>query len=437
MPTFLSPYRPARTVRTVVATALVAVTAVAAAPAASAQFGQLGPSQPLVPGSPMKEPVANMTEPNWSGLDVREASALTGDLALPDSAGKAMTEVPLDAPMHMPDASLNQRFLYSTVDQHGNIAGATSAVYLPKGEAPAEGWPVIAWAHGTVGIGDDCTPSAGHRNDADYLNHWLSRGYGVVAPDYTGLGTPGLMSYFNGKATATSVVDAVVAAGDLQSTSDQLSTKWAVVGQSQGGGAALHVAHDAAGRSTDAGLDYRGAVATGAPAYIEELALVSGPNFPPVPLGGSINAYLAYSIAGFREAHPEIDVDAALTEEGRRIADAAETSCLRELRQALNSTNIATAFNRPLASVPGLERALRDYMATPTDGYDRPVFLGHGYTDLDVPSPIGLTMNSEVWINQFAGSNEQVEVHWYPQDHSGTVWASTADSEPFLRRIFA
>lgn len=408
MPTFLSPYRPARTGRTVrtvctvFATALVAVTAAAAVPAASAQLGQPGPSQPLIPGSPMKEPVANMTEPNWSGLDVREASALTGDLALPDTAGTAVTEVPLDTPMHMP-----------------------------------EGWPVVAWAHGTVGIGDDCTPSAGHRNDADYLNHWLSQGYAVVAPDYTGLGTPGLMSYFNGKATATSVVDAVVAAQELQSTADKLSTKWAVVGQSQGGGAALHVAHDAAGRSADAGLDYRGAVATGAPAYIEELALVSGLAFPPVPLGGSINAYLAYSIAGFREAHPEIDVDSALTEEGRRIADAAETSCLRELRQALNSTNIATTFNRPLASVPGLERALRDYMSTPTDGYDRPVFLGHGYTDLDVPSPIGLAMNSEVWINQFTGSNERVEVHWYPQDHSGTVWVSTADSEPFLRRIFA
>lgn len=378
-----------------------------------------------------------LTEPNWSGLDVREASALTGDLELPDTAGTAVKEVPLDTPMHMPDAALNQRFLYSTVDQHGEIAGATSAVYLPDGEAPEQGWPVIAWAHGTVGIGDDCTPSAGHRNDADYLNHWLSQGYAVVAPDYTGPGTPGLMSYFNGQATATSVVDAVVAAQSLDSTAGKLSTRWAVVGQSQGGGAALHVAHDAAGRSADAGLNYRGAVATGAPAYIEELALVSGPSFPPVPLGGSINAYLAYSIAGFRDAHPEIDVDSALTDEGRRIADAAETSCLRELRQALNATNIATAFSRPLASVPGLERALRDYMATPTDGYDRPVFLGHGYTDIDVPSPIGLAMHSEVWINQFTGSNEQVEVHWYPQDHSGTVWASTADSEPFLRRIFA
>lgn len=134
MPTFLSPNRPARTrrtgrteraeraerpahagrtARTVCATPPVAVTAAMTAPVAAAQFA---PAQPLIPGSPMQDPVVNMTEPNWSGLDVREASALTGDLELPDTAGTAVKEVPLDTPMHMPDAALNQRFLYSTVD---------------------------------------------------------------------------------------------------------------------------------------------------------------------------------------------------------------------------------------------------------------------------------------------------------------------------------
>lgn len=88
----------------------VAVTAAVTAPVAATQFA---PAQPLIPGSPMQDPVANMTEPNWSGLDVREASALTGDLELPDTAGTAVKEVPLDPPMHMPDAALNQRFLYS------------------------------------------------------------------------------------------------------------------------------------------------------------------------------------------------------------------------------------------------------------------------------------------------------------------------------------
>ncbi|WP_312801438.1 alpha/beta hydrolase family protein [Corynebacterium variabile] len=245
-----------------------------------------------------------------------------------------------------------QRFVYSTVDHHGEIAASTAAVFLPAGEAPEAGRPVLAWAHGTTGMGDNCTPSAGSRNDKVLVDHWVDAGYAVVASDYTGMGTPGLMSYFNGEATAVSVVDSVIAAQKLDSVGAQLSEKWAVAGQSQGGGAALHVAHKASARSVEVGLDYRGAVATGAAGYIEEVML------------------------------------------------------------ALDPLTVANAFSAPLRSVPGLEPALRAYMATPTDGYDKPVFLGHGLTDIDVPSPIGVALNSEMWVRQFTGGNEQVEVHW-------------------------
>ena len=95
----------------------------------------------------------------------------------------------------------------------------------------------MAWAHGTVGLGDDCTPSALPRSgrDDEYLSHWLDQGYVVVGSDYAGLGTPGLMSYLNSVTTARGVVDSVLAAHHMDLP---LSPKWAVVGQSQGGGAA-------------------------------------------------------------------------------------------------------------------------------------------------------------------------------------------------------
>ena len=61
-------------------------------------------------------------------------------------------------------------------------------MFVPNGEAPAGGWPVIAWAHGTVGLGDDCTPSAQPRSarDNEYLSHWLDQGYVVVGSDFRG-----------------------------------------------------------------------------------------------------------------------------------------------------------------------------------------------------------------------------------------------------------
>jgi pimeloyl-ACP methyl ester carboxylesterase len=369
--------------------------------------------------------------PNWSGLDV------TGGVALPGTPGVPVGEVPLSPELGLSGAGAQQRFVYSTVDQHGEEAASSAAVFLPAGEAPEGGWPVLAWAHGTTGLGDNCTPSAQVRSDRDaaFLNHWLEQGYAVVASDYAGMGTPGLMSYLNGKITSANVVDSVAAARGLDSVGAELSGTWAVIGQSQGGGVALHVAHKASARSAEVGLDYRGAVATGAPAYVEELVLAGSPSFPPVALPDTLSAYVAYILAGFREAHPEVDLSSALTVEGRRVADLAETACLGEMSEELSGEVLSGLFNRPLREIPGLAAALRDYMATPTDGYDKPVFLGHGLTDIDVPSPIGIALNSEMWVNQFAGSNEQVEVHWYPTDHSGAMVASVPDSTPFLQRI--
>ena len=381
----------------------------------------------------MPESMAPIVTPDGSGLDVRTPESLPD---LPAESGVPLQDVPLAEAQRMPSGGdTQQRFVYSTVDQHGEIAASTAAVFLPTGEAPEGGWPVLAWAHGTTGMGDNCTPSAGSRNDRDLVDHWVDAGYAVVASDYTGMGTPGLMSYFNGEATAVSVVDSVIAAQKLDWVGAQLSTRWAVAGQSQGGGAALHVAHGASSRSAGAGLDYRGAVATGAPGYIEEVMLALGPDVPPFPITGTLSAYLLYTLAGFREAHPELDVDAVLTGEGRRMVSTAETTCLREFRRALDPVTVANAFSAPLRSVPGLEPALRSYMSTPTDGYDKPVFLGHGLLDIDVPSPVGIALNSELWLRQFTGANEQVEVHWYPTDHGGVMSQSFGDATAFMSRI--
>ncbi len=49
-----------------------------------------------------------------------------------------------------------------------------------------------------------------------------------------------------------------------------------------------------------------------------------------------------------------------------------------------------------------------------------------------MPTPIGLVLNSDMWVRQFVGNprNNRVEVHWYPTDHSGTVNMSTQHSVP-------
>lgn len=387
-------------------------------------------------GVPMRTPAPYAGKPVDSGLKIG---------ATPATAGVLMNSVPLDPSVGLSAAGQQFRFSYSTTNQHGTVSPSTGAMFFPKGKPPVGGWPVLAWAHGTVGLADQCTPSMNPRSprDADYLNHWLKQGYAIVASDYAGMGTEGLMSYLNGKSTAANVVDSVIAAQSLpavKQVGQALSKKWAVIGQSQGGGAALHVALRATQRSKQAGLNFLGTVATGAPAYVEEIVLAGSPSFPPVPLPAGLNTYALYILAGFREANPNVDVDSALTPEGKRMVKAAEESCLPELSESLKGTNVARAFSKPLRTVPGLEPALRAYMQTPTTGYDKPVFLGHGLLDKDVPTPIGIFLNSDMWIHQFIGEmqkrNKRVEVHWYPTDHGGTVPASQRDSTPFLANLF-
>jgi len=363
---------------------------------------------------------------NWSGLDAR---FYDGPIPPP---GTTIESVPLDPALSLTGAGPAYRVLYSTVDQHDQPAVSTGAVFLPPGPAPEGGFPVIAWAHGTVGLGDDCTPSALPRSprDDEYLSHWLNQGYAVVASDYAGLGTPGLMSYLNSVTTAHGVVDSVIAAHDMGLP---LSPEWAIVGQSQGGGAAVASARWATEFSAGTGLDYRGVVATGTPANIDNFVRQAGPALQLPELGPVANAYTAYILAAFREARPDLDINSVLTPEGLAAAERAETVCVRALTDELADLTPAAFFSAPLSSIPGMAEALYEYMGTPSTGFDRPLFLGVGLLDRDVPPASTLA-----FYDQLVANNQNVTLRIYPEeDHSGTVLASMADSTPFLRSVFA
>ena len=362
--------------------------------------------------------------PRWSGLDTRQWTQ-----PIP-SPGVTAATVPLDPALSLPQAGRAVRQAYGTLDQHGRNAIATSAVFLPHGTPPPGGWPVVAWAHGTTGLGDDCSPSTHPRSerDADYLGHWLDRGYAVVAADYVGLGTPGLLSYLNNQVAARGIIDALIAA---RAEGLPLSPTWALVGQSQGAGAALVTATRATELGAPAGLDYRGVVATGAPANIEHLFQWGGPGFPPVALPNGLNLYAFYILAGFRDQHPELGLDQFLSPRGREMVDAAEHLCYEDMSEAVGDYQISQALTRPLKDIPDVYGHLNRYMGTPATGYDRPVFLGQGLLDLDVPAPSALSLAAEMTLN-----HQPLELHVYPdRDHSETVYAATPDATAFLARV--
>lgn len=378
----------------------------------------------LIAGFAVAGPAAATPAPNWSGMNVSNYSG-----PIPAAPGTLIQQVPLAKPLWVNAAASAYRFLYSTSNQHGPHATSTAEVFLPKGTPPKGGWPVIAWAHGTVGLGDNCTPSAqpaAARQQA-YLGHWLDQGYAVVGTDYAGLGTPGLMSYLNGKVEAHNLVDSVRAARQL---GQPLSNRWALVGQSQGAGAAMNGARYATEFSRGYGLDYRGVVATGTPANIETIVSLGGPTFPPVKLPTGLTTYAMYILAGFRDARPDLNVNSILSPLGRQLADQAETLCYDEFSKEMTGRDLRAMFVKPISSIPNAYGQLKEYMGTPDNGYDRPIFLGQGLTDIDVPAPSALSLAAALTAN-----HQPLQLHLYPTDHSGTVYAATNDATAFLQSV--
>lgn len=354
-------------------------------------------------------------------------------VAAPESAapGTVTASETLPRDLWYPGSADAKKLTYWTTGATGEPALSTGTVFVPEGPAPEGGWPVLSWAHGTVGLGDGCAPSVvgpgARERDFAYLGTWLDQGYAVVASDYAGLGTPGTMAYLDGKSEAHNVVDMVKAGRAVEPS---LSNTWVAIGQSQGAGAAITTARYA----TEFGgpdLDYRGAVGTGVPAYIENIVALAGPGFPPVALPGGLTVYSLYILAGLNAAHPELDLPSLLNDSGRSWLAKAETECYDQLKSAASGLVIGSLFAKPLSTIPNIQGVLADYMGVPETGYDKPFFMGQGLKDTDIIMPSTLLLASTL-----ARNGEPVTFKTYPTDHSGTMAASLPDTLPFVRALF-
>jgi len=354
-------------------------------------------------------------------------AALTPTAGADPVPGSVIDVQPLPAELSLPGAAVAERIEYRTQWRSGAPAVGTGVLFLPPGPAPAEGRPVVAWAHGTYGIADDCAPSVRPRGPRDtaYLDHWLAQGYAVVAADYPGLGTEGIHTYLDGPSAANSIVDIVRAARTVE---PGLSDRWVVVGQSQGGHAALHTAHAATARAPE--LDFRGMVATGAPSNLELLYPLGFPGFPDLGLEG-LTAYTGYLFAGLRAARPDLDVNSYLSPLGVELLDAAETLCYEELDDRYGSVNVGQLLSRPLWD-ERFRSVFADYVGVPTRGYDRPLFLGQGLRDTMVPPPLSVKLAADL-----TAGGADLRFRPYPGDHDDTMFASLPDTTPFVAGVFA
>jgi dipeptidyl aminopeptidase/acylaminoacyl peptidase len=141
-------------------------------------------------------------------------------------------------PLEAPDGVRAWAVLYRSTGFDGQPAAVSGVILAPEDVAPAGGRPILAWAHGSRGLSDDCAPS--HEGVADLMplaQPFMDMGYVVAATDYEGLGTPGPHPFLVGASEGRAVLDIARAAGLLPGT--EATTDVALLGHSQGGHAVL------------------------------------------------------------------------------------------------------------------------------------------------------------------------------------------------------
>lgn len=319
------------------------------------------------------------------------------------------------------------QFTYWSIGADGNPHLSNGSLYLPGQPAPAGGYPIVAWAHGSRGLADNCAPSVQPTDtDLDALRTWLSRGYAVVSTDYAGLGTTGTPQYFDINATAHNIVDAVRAGHDI---SDQLSRKWAVVGEGQGGSAAIALAQSAPGLQ-GATLDYRGSAATSIPAQFASLLTNLGPSTTLTVPSGWVSEAL-FTLSAIRTAHPDVGLDGYLTDTGRSWLTKAATMCAADLTRAADGLALGSLFSKPLAQNSALKQILDSASTPPARGFVRPVLMTQTLQDPSVVVPLTLR-----YINDARVADRRVEAHTYlTLDGSAAKTLADNDTRAFLTRV--
>lgn len=270
------------------------------------------------------------TGPSSGDMDLSPFYRWDGDV--PAAPGTVLRSETLAPPARMPAAAGARRLLHSSPDQrwHSGPVPVSATLFLPSGNAPADGWPLLAWAHGTLGIADVCAPSwTGFKDrDAAYINRWLERGFAVVATDYQGLGGPGPHPYSVWRAEGQSVLDSARAALALEP--ERLANRVFLAGQSQGGGAALGAAILSEQRAPE--LNVLGAIITGPNSTFPD-----GP--VSVPPRRSMTMFLAFATGGLRAEGPSLEE--ILTPKGRALLEVARAGCTGDIARKARALEVA------------------------------------------------------------------------------------------------
>ncbi len=316
------------------------------------------------------------------------------------------------------------RVMYHSRSLLGKDIAVTGLIAVPATPAPAVGYQVISWAHGTTGIADVCAPSLDPSSYAGFANGLLDQGYLVTATDYEGLGTPGRHPYIVGESEARGVLDIVRAARNLPSL--HASDRYLVWGHSQGGHAAMFSLHIAGQWAPE--LHLVGVVAGAPPSQLLFLgqALQASP----------FRYYELMVAAGFNAAYGDAGapLDQVLTPLGIQKLSLVDQGCAGTIAAGVQGINFSDLQKADPSTVP----VWHDLLAANDPGQftsasSEPLLIIQGGSDEQIP-----VISSQILFGQLCTLGQGTQRWIYPgQSHAGVIAPSFNDMLAWISDRFA
>ncbi|GAA3981057.1 lipase family protein [Actinomadura viridis] len=315
------------------------------------------------------------------------------------------------------------RVMYLSTDAEGRRNAVTGTVLVPR--APYEGKrPVVGYAIGTHGLGDQCAPSYGLRIGLDYegvfIGGLLAKGWAVVVTDYERLGTPGDHTYMVGRSQGQAVLDSLRAATRLADAGLPADSPMVVTGYSQGGASAGWAAQLKAGYAPE--LAVKGVAAGGVPADLTEVAK---------SLDGSLFFILLGAAAvGMSSAYPELPFEEHLNAQGKALLEDARDDCIGEALALGKGAfkKMSDLLDTDLLNTPAWQEKLRANRLGGGETPAVPVFQYHAVYDEMVATGQARTLRKE-WCQ--AGATLRWKEYPTPE-HALTLVAGASDATAWL-----
>jgi hypothetical protein len=257
------------------------------------------------------------TAANCSSAPAGDAFYVPPDPLPPGQHGDIIWCRPVASPA--PGANAWQ-ILYLSTTVSGAPTAVSGTVLVPATPHPGTR-PVVAYASGTQGWGDQCAPSremqSGTFDEQFAVDNLLAQGWAVAVTDYPGLGTPGDETYAVGIPEGYAVLDALRAATLLPGAGLSTTSPMGIEGYSQGGGAAGWAAQLQPRYAP--GLRLLGVAMGGTPANLQAVAANLN--------GSAFFAFLGGAVIGFNAAYPSLDLLGDLTPAGRAALAQLDSMC--------------------------------------------------------------------------------------------------------------